>query len=128
MRERAHAARGTMPSQATPELRRHPQMRYRGQRNWPPAWLWMGEGERDFARGEVGVLTRIDVSIQDPHNPFNPKPYNRIYLFMEHRGSGYIGCLLFDDPAACRQVGKILSDLGGWTLKEIGDLDLTHLL
>jgi hypothetical protein len=35
---------------------------------------------------------------------------------------------LFDDPAGCREIGKILSQYCGRSLKEIGQIDLAHLL
>jgi hypothetical protein len=47
---------------------------------------------------------------------------------MEYRDSSYVGCLLFDNPATCRQIGELLAQHCGQTLKEVGDLDLGHLL
>ena len=45
-----------------------------------------------------------------------------------HDGVGYIGALLFDEGLFCQQMGKILETYIGRTIKEIGDLDLSHLL
>ena len=90
--------------------------------------MWTGKGENKYPRGEVGVLKEVHISILDPSQPDSHRPYNRIYLFMEYRDSGYVGCLLIDDPAACRQIGKILSEQCGKTLKEVGQIDLSHLL
>lgn len=101
---------------------------YRGIRTWPPTWLWRGEGEDRAARGEVGVLKEVRISVVKPWQPGAVRPYNRIYLFMEYLGSAYIGCLILDDPATCLQIGRILAELCGRTMREIGDIDLEHLL
>jgi hypothetical protein len=90
--------------------------------------MWTGKGENKYPRGEVGVLKEVHVSILDPGQADSRRPYNRIYLFMEYRDSGYVGCLLIDDPTACRQIGEILLEQCGKTLKEIGQIDLSHLL
>jgi hypothetical protein len=106
----------------------HALMSYRGQPNWPPSWMWVGPGENHYPHGEVGVLKEVHISVLDPLKPDSKRPYNRVYLFMEYRDCRYIGCLLFDDPAGCREIGKILSQYCGRSLKEIGQIDLAHLL
>ena len=90
--------------------------------------MWTGTGDNKFPRGEVGLLKEVYISIVDPNQPDSQRPYNRIYLFMEYRDSRYLGCLILDDPAFSRQLGKILSEQCGKTLKEIGEIDLSHLL
>jgi hypothetical protein len=110
------------------QLRDHAIMSYRGQKNWPPVWMWTGTGENKFPRGELGVLKEVYVSAVDPHSPDSHKPYNRVYLFIEYRDSRYVGALLFDDEATCRQIGKILLDRCGNSIADIGDIDLSHLL
>jgi hypothetical protein len=109
-------------------VRSHPFTHYRGQASWPPVWTWTGVGENKQPRGEVGVLKEVHTSVDDPAQPDSVTPYNRVYLFMEYRDGGYIGCLLFDDPAACRQIGEILSQQCGRTIEEVGRIDLSHLL
>lgn len=103
-------------------------MSYRGQPNWPPTWLWIGKGKNKYPLGEVGTLKKVTISIADPNQPDNPKPHNRIYLSMEYLGARYMGCLLFDDAATCRQIGAILAKRRGRRLDAIGNLDLSHLL
>lgn len=103
-------------------------MTYRGQANWPPTWMWTGKGEHKYPVGEIGVLTEVHIAIADPSQPDSIRPYNRVYLFMEYRDSGYVGCVLFDDAAACRQIGEILSKQCGKTMAEIGRIDLSQLL
>jgi len=90
--------------------------------------MWTGKGDNKYPHGEVGVLKEVHVAIDAPDQPDSHRPYNRIYLFMEYRESGYVGCLLFDNPAACRQIAKILSGQCGKPLKDIGQIDLSHLL
>jgi hypothetical protein len=101
-------------------LRDHPLMsRYRV-RNWPPVWTWVDGQENKFPRGEVGVLKWVGLSgIQPP---------DRCYLYIEHEGSTYLGCLLFDDPAFCCYVAKLLDSYRNHPIAEVGNLDLSHTL
>jgi len=101
---------------------------YRGAPTWPPTWSWTGKGEAKPARGEVGVLKKVRISVADTDQAGVVKPDNRIYLFMDFRDSGYVGCLKLDDAAACRQIARVLAELRGWSIKQIGDTDLEHLL
>jgi len=79
-------------------------------------------------RGEVGILKDVYTSVVSTSQPGSIRPDNRIYLFIEHGDSGYVGCLLLDDAAACRQIGRVLAELRGWTIQQIGDNHLEHLL
>ncbi|HKA34231.1 MAG TPA: hypothetical protein VKH64_13505 [Candidatus Binatia bacterium] len=101
---------------------------HRGIPTWPPTWSWTGKGQEKPARGEVGVLREVRTSVVASSQPGSISPDNRIYLFMDYRDSGYVGCLLMDDTAACRQIGRVLAELRGWSIKQIGDIDLEHLL
>ncbi|HEX2385245.1 MAG TPA: hypothetical protein VHL99_01710 [Candidatus Binatia bacterium] len=101
--------------------------RYRGQQNWPPVWTSMGKGENRLVGGEVGTLKEVRVAAAEPKQNEDVKP-SRLYLFMNYRNSAYVGCVLFDDASACRQVGRVLLDQRGRTLHEIGQIDLSHLL
>jgi hypothetical protein len=109
-------------------VRDHPLMSYHGQRNWPPAWLWRGKGKNKYPQGEVGRLKKVTIAIADSDQSDGRRAYHRIFLYMEYLGARYIGCLLFDDAAACLQIGEILSKHRGRNLQTIGDLDLSHLL
>lgn len=109
-------------------MRRHPLMSYRGQRNWPPVWMWTGAGENKHPHSEVGILKEVHVSIAKPEMPASTRPFNRVYLFMEYRNSAYVGALLFDDARSCEQIEKFLEAQCGRSLEEIGGLDLSHLL
>jgi hypothetical protein len=89
--------------------------------------MWTGKGDHQYPHGEVGVLKEVHIAVADPSQPDSGRPYNRVYLFMDYRGSSYVGCLLFD-AAACRQIGEILSKQCGKTIEEIGRIDLSQLL
>ena|SRR5215510_3817839 len=105
------------------QLRNHPLMSYRGIRNWPPAWIQTG-GLQDIAtptlQGEIGTLTQVLLS--------RIGPYKTCYLLIDFKDQSYMGTLLFDDVAFCRQVSNLLENHIGKLIKEIGDLDLAHTL
>jgi hypothetical protein len=99
------------------KLREHPLMNYRGLPNWPPAWLLRpGGGRQKFLRGEIGVLAHVIYG--------GAQPRSRIYLIIEHEGEEYIGALLFSDPTYCGQIADFLRDHRGYTIEEIGGLDV----
>src|SRR5215510_12368910 len=100
-------------------LRDHPLMLYRGVRNWPPAWIWTHGRERVSLRGEIGTLSEVRRSVIST---------NSLFLEMRHQESEYLGCLLFGDPAFCRQMDTILRRHLGRPIAEIGGLELSHTL
>src|SRR5262245_46984439 len=101
-------------------LRDHPLMRYRGIPNWPPSWLWTGGAENKRPIGEVGILKSIELS--------HVLPANRCFLSIEHKGSSYMGCLLFDDVAFCQDIAELLQSHCNRPMVEIGSLDLSYTL
>jgi hypothetical protein len=109
-------------------LRDHPLMSYRGVPSWPPVWTWVSWVNRPDAdvpenktiKGEVGILIWASLTgIQPP---------DRCYLLINHEGSSYMGCLLFDDPTFCRYVVNLLKDYSDRPIAEIGSIDLAHTL
>jgi hypothetical protein len=99
-------------------LRDHPLMSHRGVPNWPPVWTWTDGLENTHAKGEVGILKAVTLS--------NIGPSYRCYLHIYYEGSVYIGCLLFDDHAFCRQLAKLLEGYCNRLIAEIGGLDLSY--
>jgi hypothetical protein len=100
-------------------LRDHPLMiRKSGFVSWPPHWQAVGL-KRGNTPGEVGILE--DVSMND----FIP---NKIFLAMEHMNERYITVLAFDDEMFTKQIYPLLVQNIGRSIREIGDLDLSHLL
>jgi hypothetical protein len=47
---------------------------------------------------------------------------------IDHEKERYVGALLFDDIAICRQIALILKTHTGRPIREIGDLDISHTL
>jgi hypothetical protein len=70
--------------------------------------------------GEVGILKAVLRSHTEPHD--------RSFLVMEHSGAEYVGALLLNDPAFCREIFDMLPGHVGKTIQEIGDIDLSHTL
>src|SRR5262247_500011 len=105
------------------QLRDHPLMSYRGICNWPPTWALTGGGTdraKDTLRGEIGILNQVLLS--------RIEPYTRCYLLMEFQGNAYMGTLLFDNAAFCRQIYDLLKNHCSESIKQIGDLDLSQTL
>ena len=94
-------------------------MSYRGQSNWPPSWTRTRKNVVKTVRGEIGVLSYVH-SIPDSSN--------RCYVVMEYEGESYVGTLIFNDIAFCKQVYRTLSLHLKKPIKDIGDLDLSHTL
>src|SRR5262245_31373850 len=101
-------------------LRDHPLMRYRGNRSWPPSWLWRAGNDTTNPQGEVGILRDVI--------PSTIEPYDRCFLVMEYRGAEYIGALLLSDTAFCRQIFGVLFQNRGKTMQEIGNINLRYTL
>ncbi len=101
------------------KLRNHPLMSYRGLSNWPPVWT---QARRDSVKtviGEVGTLIYV-------HS--NPLMSSKCFLVMEHGGETYVGTLLFDNDAFCRQINILLQCHLKRSIRDIGDLDLSATL
>src|SRR5215831_1721853 len=101
-------------------LRDHPLMSYRGVRSWPPTWTWIADPTKNYAHGEVGTLKSVALS--------RTLPANRCFLYVDHQGSSYVGCLIVDDPSFCREIVKLLQTHCNHSIDRIGSLDLSHLL
>jgi hypothetical protein len=98
-------------------LRDHPLMSRHGVRSWPPLWTWVDGAEDKFPKGEVGTLIWVSlIGIQ---------PIDKCCLLMNHEGSSYMGCLLFDDDKFCRYVAQFLENYCHYSIAEIGSVDLS---
>ena len=107
------------------ELRDHPLLTYHGIRSWPPVWTQIHGADSARPRGEVGTLTEIHFSTDPPGQASGAQGgYNRIYLFIEHEDKSYLGCLMMEDHAFCRQLATLLRSQCGRTVAEIGGLDV----
>jgi hypothetical protein len=90
-------------------------------RNWPPVWTLAvrRNGNVKTLMGEVGVLKYV-------HS--NSLMSNKCFLVIDFQDEVYIGSLIFKDHAFCDQISNLLRDHVGCPIKEIGDLDVSHLL
>jgi hypothetical protein len=116
-----NSARGRFnrTSSSVMTFRDHPLMQYRGMRNWPPIWIrWSKQGSKTV-KGEVGILKEAHV---DPRNP------QQCFLVIEHQHERYMGALLFDDQIFCWLISQVLLGHRGWSVEEIGGLDLAFTL
>jgi hypothetical protein len=100
-------------------LRDHPQMRYFGIKSWPPVWVNTHVAPTKKISGEIGCLIGT---------VFYPDMPRRLFLKMELDAERYMGCLVMSDAGFCRQLDGILKSNVGRSIKEIGDLDLSHTL
>ena len=102
------------------ELRDHRLMSYRNVPNWPPVWVRSQSlGEKQTLHGEIGILKQVIPAEID---------YRKSFLFIEHEGCSYIGCLLFSDRRFCRAIVKLLRRHYGYRIKDIGEIDLDRAL
>lgn len=97
------------------KLRDHPMMHYQGVKNWPPLWKCARGGAIPTVKGEVGVLTYV-------HS--NARLSSRLSLVMDYEAETYVGTLIFDNQAFCKQVSDVLRLHLNRPIKDLGDLDL----
>lgn len=98
-------------------LRDHPLMTYRGTPNWPPVWTTTRVEKDPRPVGEVGTLE--DAVMNDLFD-------NKIFLLVLYNANRYMGSLMFDDVAFCKEIFAVLKLNRGKQIKAIGDLDLSH--
>jgi hypothetical protein len=101
------------------KLRDHRLMiRKSGVISWPPEWKLVGR-DGGSVRGELGTLDDVSMNKLIP---------NKVFLAMEHLSERYVTVLAFDDGPFANQLYGLLLDNIGRSIKEIGDLDLSHTL
>jgi hypothetical protein len=102
------------------QLRDHPLMtRKSGMPTWPPKWTTTRTDADDRPVGEIGTL-------QQPL--MNELIKTKIFLFIDHNGSRYMGMMVFDDPKVCSEIFDLLKTNIGRSIKEIGGMDLSYML
>lgn len=99
------------------ELRNHPRMSFRGQRNWPPEWIQTPTQNSDTATGEVGILQEIYRSVLDP---------SRCYLTIIHDQQNYIGVLRFDSSEFCKEISERLLRKISRPIAEVAGSDISY--
>jgi hypothetical protein len=101
------------------KLRDHPMIGKGGYPSWPPVWAPTDQNRDDKPVGEVGTLENVTVS-----NLVG----NKIFMFMQHQGLRYMGFMSFDDPMFYRAIYTLLQSKIGFSMKDIGDLDVSYTL
>lgn len=100
------------------QLRYHPLMSFEGKPNWPPPWLGSSDSTKTLS-GEIGVLKHVVKDIITE---------NRCFLMIEYDDVGYVGVLKFNDAAFCAHISTLFEQYIGYTIQQIGDLDLSYTL
>ena len=59
---------------------------------------------------------------------YSIQPADRLYLIMENDEAEYLGILLVEDYVFCQQLFTLLVQHCGRSIRDIGDIDLTHML
>ena len=102
------------------KLRNHPLMtRASGYQNWPPNWTTTRRHPSEKLRGEVGKLEQVLMNDLFP---------TKVFLIIQHAGFRYMGSMHFDDAAFATAIYHLLRTKSGSSLRDIGNLDLSHLL
>ena len=99
-------------------LRDHPQLIIGRLLSWPPIWVHTRSLPYKTITGEIGVFTGTRV-YELP---------TRLFVQMDYEQQPYIGLLLVKDTIFSRQLHDLLQKHVGLSIKEIGDLDLSHTL
>jgi len=100
-------------------LRDHPQFNFFGHSGWPPVWAHTRSKLYKRLTGEVGVFTGTKLYEHAP---------TRLFVKMEFAQEPYLGCVLTHDAIFARQLHNFLQNYIGLSIKEVGDLDLSHTL
>ena len=85
---------------------------------WPPIWTNTRPDPNDKPQGEIGnlqqVLRRQDLA-------------EILFLVIQYQNRRYMGAMRFDDDAFCQEIYALLQSQLGLSIKEIGDVDVSHL-
>ena len=83
--------------------------------NWPPIWT-NSQDPTHKLRGEIGNLQQVMMT---------PEVADDIlFIAIDYQGRGYMGAILLDSAALCRQLYFLLRSHIGLSIEEIGDLDV----
>ena len=73
----------------------------------------------DKPAGEIGILRHVIT---------NYLLTTRVFLLIDYQGHRYMGAMDFDDAKFCNEIYRVLNSHRGYSLTQIGDLDLPHTL
>lgn len=100
------------------ELRKHPEMTWKGLPNWPPQWTGPHGPDNPVFQGEVGVLKAVEKSGVSVLG-------GCWVLTIAHNDQDYFGTLSFDDEEFCHKISAILMGHIGEPMSAIGSLDIS---
>ena len=100
------------------QLRTHPKMKWEGFSNWPPTWGGSYGSGDIFPIGEEGNLKDVEMLEEDQAE------LRGLTLTIEHRGNTSSGLLYCDDTTVVPRLYDILRGCLGWSISQIGDLDV----
>ena len=86
---------------------------------WPPIWVSVRGDRAESLGGEIGVL--IEAKIQ-------AGLANRVFMRIVYNDEQYVGALVINDPILCSQLCTLMQEHVSRSVKEIGDLEVDHLL
>lgn len=99
------------------KFRDHPLMTHRRLPNWPPTWAHFdGTRQDNESSSEIGILKEVASYMA---------PGAMCFLTIEVEQEPWMGVLLFDDVAFCRQITNLLQQYVGRPIREIGDIELS---
>jgi hypothetical protein len=98
------------------ELRKHPEMTWQGNANWPPQWHGPYGPDKPLPEGEIGFLKAVEKSSVSDAACW--------VLTITHNDQDYFGTLSFDDEEFCKQISGILMGHIGEPMSAIGSLDI----
>ena len=102
------------------KLREHPLLSYRGIPSWPAVWLWTDGQEDKKPIREVGTLSEVRLSLIEPRT--------NVSLSSILMRQSIWACLLINDLAFCAQIAQLLQGYYGYSIRDIGDIDLSRTL
>jgi len=86
---------------------------------WPPPWSSTYQPKENWPRGEIG--TRESAWMHELLD-------RCVFLYVSHDGFHYTGHMYFDDASSCMMVFNFLQSVVGYSIAEIAELDVSHLL
>jgi hypothetical protein len=101
------------------QFRDHPLMtRKSGFCSWPPMWTTTRHDDNgDEPTGEIGILQQVLMNDLFKH---------RIFIFIDYQGCRYMGSMAFDDERFCSEIYSVLKYRIGYSIKQIGNMDLSY--
>ena len=88
-------------------------------RQWPPTWTSLNNEDERISGSEEGVLTEVRESISRSDG---------IVLIMYHNDNRYGSILIFPHLGFRGQIFELLKDCVGFSIQQVGDINLRYTL